>query len=378
MNRTGAPRSILYVITDDWFFVSHFLPLGLTAQRAGHKITIACRAGPAVEKLRAAGFDVIDTVEAREGGLMASLRLIRKYASIFRALKPDLVHFIALRPIVIAGLAHRLRFRGSSRVLAVTGLGYLDAKAASGWKRRLIFAAVRLAGGGRRARFLFENRQDPNTLELRDEAVRNACYVGGAGVDTDLLKPVAIGRSGPLRLAMIARMIWSKGADTAIAAVRRAREAGHDVSLSLYGEPDIGNPASLDADFLKQLDGRDGIAWHGRTDDVAAVWAKHHACILPSRGGEGLPRTLLEAAACGRAIITTNVPGCADFVRDGVEGMVVPPDDAEALTSVIIALAHDRERLEMMGRNARKRVEDGYTIEAVTGRIMALYAQLLS
>jgi glycosyltransferase involved in cell wall biosynthesis len=128
---------------------------------------------------------------------------------------------------------------------------------------------------------------------------------------------------------------------------------------------------------LKEWAARPGITWGGPTRDIEGVWKAHHLCILPSRGGEGLPRTILEAAACGRAILTTDVPGCRSFVRDGQDGMVVPADDAAALAKALIALAGTPRLAERMGENARARLLDGHTERDVMNGVKALYIGLL-
>ena len=123
------------------------------------------------------------------------------------------------------------------------------------------------------------------------------------------------------------RMIWSKGIDLAVAAVGLCRNRGYDVTLSLCGAPDTSNPRAISEEQLQAWGDFEGVAWLGPTRDVRTIWAAHHVACLPSRGGEGLPRTLLEAAACGRAIVTTDVSGCRTLVRTGIDGLVVPPDD---------------------------------------------------
>jgi glycosyltransferase involved in cell wall biosynthesis len=184
----------------------------------------------------------------------------------------------------------------------------------------------------------------------------------------------------PLKLAVVARMLWSKGADTAVEAVTQARAAGADVELALFGAPDPDNPKSIPEATLRAWAARPGISWHGKIvqRDVPHIWAAHHAAVLPSRGGEGLPRTLLEAAACGRALLTTDVPGCRDFTRDGLDGYVVPPDDPAALTQAMLCLANDPALVAAMGTSARSRVIGDYTEEAVGSAVTRLYRAMLT
>ncbi|MBV9566871.1 MAG: glycosyltransferase, partial [Hyphomicrobiales bacterium] len=167
-----------------------------------------------------------------------------------------------------------------------------------------------------------------------------------------------------------------KGIDVAVEATRRARAEGAAVELSLYGEPDATNPKAFSRETLEGWSRQPGITWRGRTSDAAAVWRAHHVCCLPSRGGEGLPRTLLEGASCGRAILTSDVPGCRALVRDGSEGILVPPGDVEAFARAMVSLADDRERVERLGVAARERVLRGFTERHVIDKVATLYREL--
>ena len=150
------------------------------------------------------------------------------------------------------------------------------------------------------------------------------------------------------------------------------------MELSLFGAPDPSNPKAIPEATLQAWSREAGITWRGPTRDVGAVWREHHVCCLPSRGGEGLPRTLLEGAACGRAIVTTDVPGCRALVRDGVEGLVVAPDDATALANAFERLAADPGLVSRLGAAARARVLDGFTERAVMDAVKRLYADMLA
>jgi glycosyltransferase involved in cell wall biosynthesis len=172
-------------------------------------------------------------------------------------------------------------------------------------------------------------------------------------------------------------MLWSKGVDLAVEAVRLARAEGAKVTLTIHGAPDPSNPKAIPETTLKEWAARPGITWAGPTRDIEGVWKAHHLCVLPSRGGEGLPRTILEAASCGRAILTTDVPGCRSFVRDGQDGMVVPANDAAALARALVAFARAPGLAERMGANARARLLDGHTERDVMNGVKALYLSLL-
>ena len=200
--------------------------------------------------------------------------------------------------------------------------------------------------------------------------------MGGAGIDPRREVQQPLPPLPPLRIAVVARMVQSKGVDVAVEAVQLARAAGAPVALSLYGDPDPENPRAIPVDRLRAWSAEPGVAWHGHASDIAAVWREHHVVCVPSRGGEGLPRSLLEGAAAGRAVVTTMTPGCATFTRDGVEGFVVPPGDAEALADVFVTLAHDPALVVRFAQAARDRVVAGFTTDQVSRDFVAVYRSL--
>jgi glycosyltransferase involved in cell wall biosynthesis len=373
---------VLYVITEDWFFCSHFLPMARAARDAGFRVGVMCRVRDHGAVIRAEGFD-LHALEAERGsfnpfGALAALLAMRRTLA---KLSPDIAHLIALRSILIGGLAARLA-GVSRRVVAVTGLGYLGASRDSraGLARGLIRRHLALLLSGPGDRYLFENAADARLLGLDPNDRRRVRIVGGAGVDPDAFRPMPAPAAPPLRVGLVARMLWSKGIDLAVEAVTRVRQDGHDVTLTLHGAPDPSNPKAVPRATLEEWGRRPGIRFAGpvRQDEVTAVWAAHHVALLPSRGGEGLPRTLLEAAACGRAIVTTDVPGCADFVTDGVNGLVVPPDDVRSLAGALAVLAVDPARTAAMGASGRARVLEGYTEAAIGAAVVALYSDMLA
>jgi glycosyltransferase involved in cell wall biosynthesis len=182
----------------------------------------------------------------------------------------------------------------------------------------------------------------------------------------------------PVRIAVVARMIESKGIATAVGAVRRAREFGADVELDLYGEPDRSNPLSIPEDQLRKWSLEPGIRWRGHTPDVAAVWREHHIALYLSRYREGLPRSLIEAAASGRPIVTADTTGCREFVHDGREGFVVAPGDVDGAARAIKLLADDPALRTRMGVAANARFHQGFTEETVMSVIETLYRSLLA
>jgi glycosyltransferase involved in cell wall biosynthesis len=279
---------------------------------------------------------------------------------------------------MIGGIAAKLAGT-RALVLAPTGLGYLWLK--PGIMGRLIRSAVRFVVGKllncRGTRYLFENHEDPVALGLDPDA-SNITVVGGAGVDPAEFSVSAEPPAPPVRVAVVARMIAPKGIGEAVAAVRRARSWGAEVELDLFGQPDPSNPRSIPEQTLREWSSLPGIAWRGHTSDIAAVWRDHHVALFLSAYPEGLPRTLVEAAAAGRPIVTTDVTGCREVVRDGIEGFLVPPGDEAAAAQALSALAADPALRAKLGAAARARFEQRFTADAVKQKVRSLYQSLSS
>jgi glycosyltransferase involved in cell wall biosynthesis len=369
-------KHVVFVATEDWFFVSHFLPLVAAARAAGCHVSVIARERAHRAVIEEAGARFIP-LEAERGSLSpwAVLSSFWRLYRLMKRLQPDLVHCIALRTILTGGLAARLA-GVQHRFYAVTGLGYLGAQSS------LILPVLRFflkaLFAGRHVHYLFENPDDPVALGLDPADETALTILGGAGVDPDHLKPALLPDGPSLKVAFVSRMLWSKGPDLAVGAVLLAREKGADVTLSLYGTPDASNPKAIDEKQLQQWASQPGIAYHGRVEDMALLWQNHHLCLLPSRGGEGLPRVLLEAASCGRALLTTDVAGCRFLVRDGIEGFVVERDNAAELAEKLVYLSSHFQELETLGNAARSRIEKGFTINHLITTMTALYKSHLA
>lgn len=376
--RRHDPRKLVFVITEDWFFASHFLPMARAAREMGLEVAVVTRVRKHAAAIEAAGARAIPLeADRRSLSPFAAASAVSRLAAILKAERPDIVHCIALKSILVGGAAARLAGI-DRRVFALTGLGLIGAKRdlVGSAARQGIRAAIRGPLETPETRYLFENGDDPALLGL-DEGSPRVVIVGGAGIDPAIFSLQPPPPAPPLKVALVARMLWSKGVDVAVDALRLARAAGADVTLSLYGEPDASNRRAISREKLMGWSQEDGIDWHGRTEDVRAVWRDHHVACLPSRGGEGLPRSLLEAAACGRAILTTDVPGCRSFVRDGIEGRVVPVGNAEAMAQALVALAGDNAAVGVMGLAARERFLAEHTERHVMDAVKRLYVELL-
>lgn len=307
------------------------------------------------------------------------LTLVRTVLFLARAMKREqvsIVHCITLRSILLGGTA-ALIAGVRLRIFAVTGEGFLAAnrKVTAKFIRVMTRFAITNLIANSRTHFVFENESDPAGYNLSPGA-ENVTILGGAGVDTEHYREMPLPGGQALKIAVVARMLWSKGIDVAVEGVQIARQQGYDVRLSLYGAPDDANPRTVPRETLETWSMQDGIDWYGPVADVRDVWGNHHLACLLSRGGEGLPRTLLEAASCGRAVLTTDVPGCRDFIRDGQEGWIVPVDAAEPFARILIMLFYNRIMVEEAGKKARQRVSAGFTENKVVQQMQDVYRSM--
>lgn len=372
----AGPPLVLCLINEAWFFRSHFLPWARLARARGFEVMIL-----ATPEREAQAFgDGIAVVASRatRGGIVppglwgASGQVVALAAS----RRPVILHAFGLHGMAIAALA---RLRGVRRPLAVsvTGLGFLVSRGAV--RRAFGKGVARMLGAildGPATRWLVENSADPAAMGLGNAVEEGRVTVlTGAGVDPSAFAPAPMPARPPLKLILVARMVRSKGVDLAVAAVARARQAGSDVTLTLVGDCDGANPAFYSEEDMARFAATPGVHVLGRRTDIAALLADHHLFILPSRGGEGLPKALLEAAAASRPAIVTDVPGCRDFVQPGETGYVVAAGAVAALADAIAAAA--QADLPAMGRAARTRVELTGSVDVVGSQVVRAYRSLL-
>jgi glycosyltransferase involved in cell wall biosynthesis len=370
--------TILYLATEDWFFASHFLGMARTAREIGLSPVLAARASDAADRIASEGIRLIDVpIERRSRSLLTLWRSIGAYRRIIRATQPEIIHCIALKPILLGGFA-AFTLGHRAVVLAPTGLGasFVEGQTPGALTRAILRRALRFLARRPGWRLLFENDDDPRLLGLPPMLPRT--IVPGAGVPADAFLPRPEPPAPPLRAAMVCRMVAIKGVEDAVVAVRRARAAGIDVTLDLWGDPDASNPTSIPEATLRAWSGEPGIHWHGRTGDVRSVWREAHVALQLSRGGEGLPRTIVEAKASARPVITTDVPGCRQAIRHSVDGILVPPRDPDAAATALRTLFRDPDLRRRMGVAARADFESRLAEPHILAAVSALYRSMLT
>lgn len=371
----------LVCVTEDWFALSHFQPLVRRLLRLAREVVVVARSSGRMGELNALGTRTIDLDYNRSSlDPRREVRTVLALRRIIAAERPDVVHMVAMKPIVLGGLALARR-PGPLAVVHMTGLGYLaisgtlKARLACRASLAVIAATLRRPGSV----LLVENPEDLAFLEAGGVAASGrVTMLGGAGID-----PAAFparpdpGNAAPVA-AYVARMIRSKGAHVLMQAAAILAERGVPLSIELWGETDDGNPEAVPSETLRSWSDGMRTRWMGFTREVAKVWQTADIFVLPAISREGMPRALLEAAASGRPLVVTDVPGCRHFVRHGIEGLIVPPGDAAALADALAMLARDAPLRARLGAAARAKVLDGFTEAAVEGAIEASYRRALA
>jgi glycosyltransferase involved in cell wall biosynthesis len=373
-----APR-LLFGVTEDWYFVSHRLPLAVAARRAGYRVAVATRVQEHAAAIAEAGVELLELKRWRRSSMnpLRELAAVTELAGVLRRWRPDIVHLVALKPVLYGGLAARLG-GASVRVNALAGLGFVfvQDRLLARLLRPLIKLAFRWTLGGERAVTIVQNPDDRELL-VRDRLVdaSHVRLIRGSGVDLRRFSATEFPVGRPTVLLM-SRMLWDKGVGEFVEAARLARARGADARFVLVGDPDPENPAAIPRDTLEQWGTSSVIEWWGQRSDAPAVLAQAQIIVLPSYR-EGLPKVLLEAAASGRPMIATDVPGCREVVEPGVTGLLVPARDAGRLAGAMLQLLTDPERCRQMGSRARQLAEREFGVEAVVARTLALYRELL-
>lgn len=376
---TIAGRRILYLVNDDRFFWSHRLPLAQAARDAGAEVAVAAPAGAHRARIEAAGF-AFHPVPLQKVSIhpVRELRAAGHIARLYRELRPHLVHHVTLKPIVYGGRAARRL--GIPAVHAVTGLGYVytgeDAKRRL--LRRVAEAGYRYALGHPRSRTVFQNPDDL-ALFVEKGLVRRerAEVIPGSGVDPERFRPAPEPPQPPITVLLAARMLWDKGVGDLVEAARLLRAREVPIRVVLAGNPDPLNPSAIPPAQLEAWQ-REGLAeWLGHQADMAGLLQACHVFCLPSRYREGIPLALLEAAACGRPIVTADAPGCREVVQHQDNGLLMPPGDPAALAGALERLAADAALRQTMGRRGRERVLARFTAAHVAEQTLRLYEGLL-
>lgn len=378
----GRPR-LLFLVTEDWYFCSHRLPIARAARDAGFAVTVATRVAAHGEAIRAEGFDLVSLrMERANSNPLREIAALAEIIRVYRRVRPDIVHHVAVKPALVGSLAARL-IRVPRVVNAIAGLGFVYASRSLKARilRPCISLGFRVLLNGRRSRVIVQNPDDRRLLiENRLVAPERLTVIKGSGVDLAHFHPVpepAVGPAAPPVAALVSRMIWDKGIGVLVEAARLLKARGVALEIVLAGRPDPQNPASITEDQLRAWHDEGIVEWVGFCDDVAGLWARSHIAVLPSWYGEGVPKSLLEAAASARPLVAADGPGLREVVQNGATGILVPPRDAGALADALQRLAEDAALRRRLGQAARALAEREFGEDIVIQETLAVYRSLL-
>ena len=370
------PR-ILFFITEDWYFWSHRLPIARAARDAGFEVLVATRVSQHKERIKNEGFKLIPIgLERRSRNVFKEVLSIFEIVKIYRREKPDILHHVAVKPVLYGSWAARIA--GISGVTnALAGLGFIFL--AQGWRakvlKRFVGFAFHTAFSAKNTIGIFQNPED---LKLFIDAgivkSEKAVLILGSGVDTSrfihLPEPAGIPT-----IVLASRMLWDKGVGEFLDAARILKKDRIECCMILVGNPDPENPASIPEKILNGWHSEGIVEWWGRRENMPEVFAQSNIIVLPSYR-EGLPKVLLEAASCGRSIVATDVPGCREIVCHNENGLLVPSHDSKSLVDALKSLIKNPELRVKMGTRGREIVETEFSEEIVVRQTMEVYKKI--
>ncbi len=368
---------IILVANTDWYLFNFRLSLARRLRSSGIEVVLVSPNGKYVSDILEDGFQWIEwNVGRKTTEPIGELNSVRKLAAIYKSEKPDLVHHFTIKPVLYGSLAAR-QANVPALVNSVTGLGYvfLNQSKQGNALRKVVLPLYRLAFGHANLAVIFENSNDQQQfIQMGLISEEKTSVVQGVGVDTERFQPSPEPEGVPIVL-FPARMLLDKGLGTLVEAARflKSKRAARIV---LVGEPDPGNPATIEKETLLSWQEEGLVEWWGFQTEMDQIYSQAAVVTLPSFG-EGLPTALIEAAACGRAIVTTDVAGCREVVTDGVNGLLVPPNDPNALANALDRLLADPQLRARMGAAGRERVLAAFGDDFILRQILEIYRRLL-
>lgn len=371
-------RTFLMIVNDPGFFVSHRLAVAEGAQSAGYEVHVASMGGDAVKTITERGFvhHVLPLSRSGSNPLREFLTLFAIWRLLWR-IRPQILHLVTIKPVIYGGIAARLS-PVKSVVAAVSGLGFvfLSKGLKASVLRTVVRTFYRLALGKKNLRVIFQNPDDRDLLIRMGALDRTkAEMIRGSGVNLELyaFEP-EIETDTPV-VSLAARLLRDKGVVEFVEAARLLKSRGVNARFQLIGDVDPGNPATItEAQMLTWRD--EGLVeLLGYRQDISTLFAAAHIVVLPSYR-EGLPKVLVEAAACGRAVVTTDVPGCRDAIERDITGLLVPVKDPVALADALQRLIEDAPTRQRMGAAGRRLAQEAFDLDKVVQQHLDIYRKL--
>jgi len=378
MHKKLKPK-LLFLVTEDWYFYSHRLPLAEAAKKAGYEVYLATRVHCHGQLIRAKNIHLIPICIQRSNlNVKNEFLTIIELINIYRRIRPDIVHHVAMKPVLYGSLVAFLT--GVPAVVnAMAGLGFvfINQSIHAAILRTVVRSSFRILSKYEQSYLILQNADDARLfVKQRLIPAKRLRLIRGSGVNLTHFQPIPEAK-GKLTVAMVGRMLRDKGVVELVEAASMLRAQGYNIKVILAGPLDRLNPTCLSEQKLRSWEKDELVEWWGEVTDVRAVWAHAHVAVLPSYR-EGLPKSLLEAAACCRPLVATDVPGCREIVRDGENGLLVPIRNPTALAAALKRLLKDQMLRQRMGIRSREIVKAEFSLERVVSETLAVYKDLLT
>lgn len=364
-------KKILFVVNVDWFFISHRLPLAIEALKKGYEVHIACGITDKREYLENLGLKVHPLKISRSGtGIKGELKAFTEIYRVLKEINPDIAHFITIKPVLYGGTASRF-LNVQKKIFSISGLGFIFIK--QGFKatlvRTLIKTIYKFALGGKDSYVIVQN---PDDKEVVNSIVKTPItLIRGSGVDLSKYEYIKENNKN-IKVSMACRLLKDKGVFEYVEGAKILKQKLSNVEFELYGDIDMHNPTSLTMEDIQKIKEEGFVKLYGFSTDIAKVFSDSNIVVLPSYR-EGLPKVLIEAAACGRAVVTTDVPGCRDAIEPNITGLLCKVKDSKSLATVIEKLIIDNNLRNSMGKAGRKLAENEFDINKVVEKHFEIY-----
>lgn len=374
-------KKILFVVNVDWFFISHRLPIALQAIADGYDVHLACSFTDKKSQLEELGITCHSIAFSRSGSsIKGELHAISSIRRVIKSLEVDVVHAITIKPVIYTGLALQSIKSPPAFVAAISGLGYVFTAEALRAKmtKLLVSLMYKFALRNKRKVVIFQNTSDQTILsEIVKLSKTDRTLIKGSGADLSVYRyqaePV-----GPKKIvSMACRLLKEKGVYEFVEAAKLIKEKHSNIDFWLIGSVDLENPNSVSQEEVDSWVEQGTIIALGHREDIPGLFAQSHIVTMPSFYGEGVPKVLIEAAACGRPIVTTDNPGCRDSIINEETGLLVPIKNAEALSEALMVLLLDEDKRIRMGLQARQYAVNEFDVSNVVIRHLEIYESLM-
>lgn len=369
---------LLFLVSEDSYFCSHRLNLAIAAKNKGYQVAVATCVSHYQQKITEAGIELIALKYFHRSSLnpWSELKALFELLKIYRSFKPDIVHQVAIKPVIYGSLIAKII--GIKHIVnALGGLGFLFTDANHSPQKKLLKTIVsillKFIFKFKNSKIILQNCEDKNTIIELGVSSENIVTIQGAGVNLIDYPATPIPASPPFIISCVSRMLKDKGIIELVEAARLLKKENlPPFEIRLYGNIDEKNPSTLSEKELLAWQQEGCIQWFGHCHHVAAIYQESHIAVLASYR-EGLPKSLLEAASCARPIVTTDVPGCRDVVEHGINGLLVPAKNSKELAKALQYLMQDNLELQKMGSLGRLKVEKLFSEEMIHAQTLSLY-----